>query len=529
MTGSAGSVPVVEVSQGRLRGYREGDSFVFKGVPFAAPPFGRNRFQRPVSPDRWIGERPALDFGPVPPQPRDLVIARAGSQPAYGEDCLTLNIWTPTLAQDRLPVLVYIPGGAYIAGSGSQPLFRGAPFARDGVVLVTINYRVGVDGFGNIGQEALNLGLRDQIAALTWVHDNISVFGGDPDRVTIYGESAGAGSAALLLAMPAAEGLFQRAILGSPVPYVSFTPERSAQIGAEFAAHLGVEPTQQGIESCSFSHLVSAEFEFKASYTDFEAALAGRSRLAQDWFRMSPFGPVVGDESLPAMPDHPSAIRTASSVQVLAGYNVEETRLFMMSSGAIRRVDAATVERAGASLGLSPDGVAAYQHQAGNEPGDAFSQMWTDWGFRIPALRLAEAHLATGGTTYLYEFDGTPRETNGGYGSCHLVELPFIFEALDLPAMEDLLGPNPSEGLATKMHRAWVDFATTGDPGWEPYQTSTRPTMCFTSDSQVTSDPGGEQRSLWDNVPLGPGTEASTVGPPLHLGISKPTCTSRHT
>src|SRR2546425_2111584 len=208
---------VVTTRQGQVRGHVSDGVAAFKGIPYAAPPFGPNRFQPPRPPERWDGVRDALEYGRVAPQPPyappfDQLL---GDQGRPGEDCLNLNVWTPDPSTRGLPVMVWIHGGSFVRGSGSLPIYDGSAFARDGIVCVTINYRLGADGFLFLGDGIANRGLLDQLAALTWVQENIEAFGGNPQRVTIFGESAGAFSVATLLSMPRAQGLFHRAIAQS--------------------------------------------------------------------------------------------------------------------------------------------------------------------------------------------------------------------------------------------------------------------------------------------------------------------------
>ncbi|TMF61568.1 MAG: carboxylesterase family protein, partial [Chloroflexi bacterium] len=214
---TAASTVVVTTRHGRLRGQVRDGVAAFKGIPYAAPPFGPNRFQPPRPPESWDRVRDALEVGRIAPQapyapPFDALL---GDQGTVGEDCLNLNVWTPDPSTRGLPVMVWIHGGSFVRGSGSLPIYDGSAFARDGIVCVTINYRLGADGFLFLGDGIANRGLLDQLAALTWVQENIEAFGGDTQRVTIFGESAGAFSVATLLSMPRAKGLFRRAIAQS--------------------------------------------------------------------------------------------------------------------------------------------------------------------------------------------------------------------------------------------------------------------------------------------------------------------------
>jgi para-nitrobenzyl esterase len=258
----AGNV-VVTTRQGQVRGQVRGGVAAFKGIPYAAPPFGANRFQPPRPPQSWDGVRDALEYGRVPPQPPyappfDRLLGDQGRQ---GEDCLNLNVWTPDPSSGGLPVMVWIHGGAFVRGSGALPTYDGTHFARDGVVCVTINYRLGADGFLYLGDRTANRGLLDQIAALEWVQENIRAFGGEPARVTIFGESAGAFSVATLLSMPRAKGLFQRAIAQSGAGHHTSSVATAQLIRRNLADKLGVAPTTPSIAAVSLDRLVETQAE----------------------------------------------------------------------------------------------------------------------------------------------------------------------------------------------------------------------------------------------------------------------------
>jgi para-nitrobenzyl esterase len=240
---------IVQTRQGAVRGAIVNGVHTFKGVPFAAPPVGRNRLRPPQPSEAWSGVRDALAFGAKPSQMR-LPPGFEAMMPdplAVGDDCLNLNIWSKALGDARLPVMVWIPGGAFELGSGAS--YDGSHFARDGVVCVTINYRVGAEGFLYLGEGEVNVGLLDQVAALTWVRDNIAAFGGDPANITVFGESAGAMSVGMLLSMPRAQGLFRRAILESGGPHAVMSAGTAQKITAHFVAKLGVDATRDAIAS----------------------------------------------------------------------------------------------------------------------------------------------------------------------------------------------------------------------------------------------------------------------------------------
>ena len=248
---------VVKTRQGDLRGILIDGVHAFKGVSYAAPPFGVHRFRPPQPVAPWSGIRDALTFGAEPPQLRpDAQTQALVPDPAVpGEDCLNLNIWSPALGSARLPVMVWIPGGMFEVGSGAS--YDGSRFARDGVVCVTINYRVGPDGFLYLGDGVANLGLLDQVAALEWVRENVAAFGGDPANITIFGESAGAMSVGTLLSMPRAGGLFRRAIAQSGAAHQVLSAETARRVGRRLADRLGVAATRQAIAAVPMERLLA--------------------------------------------------------------------------------------------------------------------------------------------------------------------------------------------------------------------------------------------------------------------------------
>jgi carboxylesterase type B len=240
---------VVQLRQGKVRGSRSDGVYAFKGIPYAAPPFGAHRLRPPQPVEPWSGVRDALTFGAEPPQlrpPPDSQVAALVPDPGVsGEDCLNLNIWSPAPGSARLPVMVWIPTGMFEVCPGA--IYDGSRFARDGVVCVTINCRVGAEGFLYLGDGDANLGLLDQVAALEWVRDNIPAFGGDPDNVTIFGESAGAMSVGTLLAMTRADGLFRRAVAQSGAAHQVVSAATARRVGRLFAEKLGVPATREAM------------------------------------------------------------------------------------------------------------------------------------------------------------------------------------------------------------------------------------------------------------------------------------------
>jgi para-nitrobenzyl esterase len=412
-------------------------------------------------------------------------------------DCLNLNIWSPDLGQARLPVMVWIHGGAFLNGSGSWPTFDGTRFARDGAVCVTINYRLGADGFLCLGDGIANLGLLDQIAALTWVQENIAAFGGDPTNVTIFGESAGGMSVATLITMPTAAGLFRRGIAQSGAGHHAFSPATAERVGRILAEKLGVEPTRQTIGAISISRLVQAQQELRVEMS--------RNPDPERWGEAAangvPFLPVIDGELLPARPIDAMAGGAGANIDVLVGTNADEFRLYMVPQGTINAVNEQMLSAAIAGYGMPVAETLAIYRAARQDatPGELLAAIITDWYFRIPAMRMAEAHAQHGVSgTYMYEFAWKPPTFDGHLGACHALELPFVFDNLDKKGFEGLVGTNPAQQVADVMHAAWVAFAASGNPGWPQFDLKRRATMRFDATSELVEDPRSAERVLWE-------------------------------
>ncbi len=441
---------IAQTQAGTVRGYARDGVRVWRGIPYATAP----RFQPPGPPAPWPGERDATKFGPVAIQSRDPRIAMMSGvtdKIAMSEDCLSLNIVAPD-REGPHPVVVWIHGGAFVMGSGSTPLYDGRSFARThGIVVVTFNYRLGILGF-----HGGNLALLDQIAAFTWVRDNIAAFGGDPASVTAMGESAGGMSIAALLGMPAARGLFHRAILESGAGNLT-TPT------ADDRPPLDIQ------ENASIDDILAVQ-----------ARVAAEKGLAA-------FAPYI-DADLPR-PPHEAPAR----MPLLLGTNRDEWKLFSVFLG---HASATVLEGPlRARLGARFDAILA-----------GYGNDWVDLAgdvvFRLPMLRLAGAMAAP---TYVYRFDWSV--PNGPLGAAHALELPFVWNVLDAPAAQFLVGGDlaGAQPLAALMHAAWAAFVKTGDPNtaglppWPVYEAS-RQTMLLDRTCAVVADPGGERRALWDGL-----------------------------
>ena len=502
---------IVQTTSGRLRGTNAPNGVhAFLGIPYAAPPVGAGRL-RPARPvEAWTGVRDAVALGPEPPQPqfdRDDPTGLLFDPAVMGDDCLNLNIWTPDVGAVGLPVMVWSPGGAFRFNSGGS--YDGSRFARDGVVCVTMNWRTGADGFLYLGEDddAANLGLLDQIAALAWVRDNIRSFGGDPDQVTVFGESAGAMAIGDLLAVPRAEGLFRRAALESGAAHHVLPAAEAARVGARMAELLGVPCTREAIAQVPVERFLEAQAQIDAEVmTSPDPARWGIEVVAS----MMPFHPVVDGDVLRARPIDRIAAGAGADVDLLVGTNADDWRFSPVLGGFIDQITeemlAGPVERFGfwtlAAYGVRPEAVLPHYRASrfGGAPGDVLAAVMTDWWVRVPALRLADAHAPAPGGTYMYEFAWPSPIMGGRLGSCHALEIPFVFDTLDLrhgQMMGGALGENPPQELADTMHRAWIDFATKGEPGWRRYDLERRSVMRFDVPSSVVDDPYAQERALW--------------------------------
>ncbi|AOR30574.1 carboxylesterase [Streptomyces fodineus] len=494
--------PVLVTRHGAVRGTTGPDGTAcFKNIPYAAAPTGPLRFAPPRPPAAWDGIRDADAHGPTAPKapylpPMDRLIPEVDIP---GEDFLNLNVWTPDPA-GRLPVMVWLHGGAFSNGSGSVPGYDGTAFARDGVVLVTLNYRLGAHGFLYLGPEdtaPANLGLLDQIAALEWVRDTIASFGGDPDRVTVFGQSAGAMSIGALLAMPAAKGLFHRAVLQSGAAHHVLSPGSAARVGSRLAALLGVPPTRADLAAVAPQRLLAAQQRLRAEISARpDPALWGEAAL-----NLMPFEPVVDGGTLPHPPIEAIADGTAADVEVLVGCTRDEFRLFTVPTGLAQLVTDDLLDSTAAAYGLPPQGVLAYRAAfPGATAGDLFAEIATDWFYRLPALRLAEARAGRGARAFVYEFAWQSPALGGGLGACHAADVPFVFDNLADPGFAALLGDTPPQHIADSMHAAWVAFATTGDPGWPAYREPERTVRLFGATPTLARAPREHLRALWDGV-----------------------------
>jgi para-nitrobenzyl esterase len=500
----------VEVSTGRLEGVCEDGVLVFRGVPFARPPVGPLRFAPPHAVDPWPGVRDATRFGPAAVQTKDMIGPSIGfDQPASAEDSLTLNVWTPGTDGTRRPVLVWIHGGAFTIGSGSQRAFDSGTLARRGdAVIVTINYRLGALGFLRVSATSLgreltatgNEGLLDQIAALEWVRREIARFGGDPGNVTIFGESAGSISCSLLLTMPRARGLFHRAILQSGPPTLVGTPALSGRVAQALLDKLGDSGAR-------LRELPVGAIRRAQAKIILDLGLETRGM---------PFRPCADGDLVPADPLAAIADGCARDVPVLVGTTRDEMKLFALLDPASLTLDAPTLLRrcernlAGRAQDLI-DGYRAARSARGEPvtPSELWFAIETDRLFRIASMRLAELQRARQPQTYAYSFTWESPFRNGMLGAAHALDIPFVFGTQDRPELAAFTGGGPAaQALAERMQDAWLAFARTGDPAhpglptWPAYDADRRATMLLGARCELVDAPRETERRLWDAIPV---------------------------
>jgi para-nitrobenzyl esterase len=508
---------VVETRQGKVDGEQTNGLFVFRGIPFAAPPTGALRWRAPEAPARWTGVRSATAYGSQSWQP-----PRLPGTPLAGlmsvsvpcdEDCLTLNVWTPGADARARPVMVWIHGGAFSIGSSAQAIYDGSALARRGdVVVVTINYRLGALGFLRLADVTAgripatgNEGLLDQISALQWVQGNIERFGGDPTNVTIFGESAGGMSVGALLGAPRARGLFKRAIPQSGASSTATAAPRASELAEGFIKHLKLKP----------SDLASLETMDAQALT---MAAAGYQLVAGGM----PYQPCIEPELLPQLPLESVKAGNADGVSVLVGAAAHEWLLFSAMDPAASSLDDGHLRaRISARVGSSADAlIGGYREllTSRGEPHDPlsiFAAIETDRVFRLPGLRLAEALTARGQPAHHYEFTWRSPLLNGKLKSCHAIDLGFVFATHALNCdIAKFCGEGPSANtLANTVQDAWLAFARTGTPRaagldrWAPYDSKQPTTGVFDVPASVSSSVLLAERRLWEGQ-----ADGTTVG-----------------
>jgi para-nitrobenzyl esterase len=492
----------VTTAAGTVEGFTRDGVHRWRSIPYARPPLGALRFRAPQPAERWRGVRYCHGFTKCAPQERRYAMLGVGKFQRIGEDCLTLNVVAPEAPENEsLPVMVFVHGGGYILGSSATPIYDGVALARRGCVYVSVNYRLGALGCLDLSALSTkdvtlesNLFLRDIVLALRWVKDNIGAFGGDPDNVTVFGESAGAHAVAALLAAPDAKGLFAQAISESPASGMT----RSSAVAAEFAARFA---TLLGARKQDATHAL-----MKASPAELVAA---QNRLIDDGVRdmlgAFPIGPVFGDDYLPLDPVEAMRQGKAHRVPLIVGTNAEEGRLFTrwlqllpttepMIEAMLAEVEPAARERI---TGAYPD----YPERS------ACIRLGGDFAFSSAAWEIAEAH-GRHAPAYLYRYDYAPRVLHwSGLGATHATELLAVFGVYRTKLGALLTAPVDRRSalrVTNEVQRRWGAFSRTGNPGddWPVYTDADRAVMVFDRKSHLEFDPHPERRMAWEGFSL---------------------------
>ena len=495
---------IASTVSGKVQGLEKDGVLQFRGIPFATA----ERFQPPQPIDSWHDVRHATRFGPIMPQNPSGLESMLGKSDATPTDeaAFFLNVFTPALDDAARPVMVWIHGGAFTAGAGSIPWYSGSNLARKGdVVVVTVNYRLGVFGFLQIAEllgaefaGAGNNGIRDQVAAITWVRDNIASFGGDPDNITLFGESAGGMSIATLLGVPGVPAMIRNAIPQSGAAEAVKDLDTANEVAATVLSELGLRASSaDGLLELPVDELLAAQASATAHLVS-----VGALRL--------PFAPIVDGEVLPRHPREAVQDGAAAGVRVVVGTTSDEYRLFSLMD---RAQGPLTPEHLHARVAkvIGPDraddAIAVYQEGRASAD-DIWNDFATDWIFRIPAIRLAEAQSMHQPDTYSYLFSYQSSAFDGALGACHAIDVPFVFDNLDRRGVNVLLG-----GLTDETHRlarataeAWLSTARHGIPAsdelpeWPRYSPSSRAVMELGRALRVLDDPGSAERQLWASL-----------------------------
>jgi para-nitrobenzyl esterase len=491
---------IVKTSAGPVQGETEGRTLVFRGIRFAEAPVGQLRFHPPVPPIQWTEVRPALDFAPACPQIVS-IDPTENNNSVMAEDCLAVNVWTPGIDEKKRPVMVFIHGGAFIEGSARNSWYDGTTLAERGdVVIVTMQYRLGALGFLELSEiagkeyaQTGNLGILDQIAALRWVQQNIAAFGGNPDNVTIFGESVGATSVETLMAVPAARGLFHKTILESNSAIrVGHDLARATELARAFMKIAGAA-TMDDLLKMSMVQIRNAQ-----------------EKLFGTVFGDSSFGPTWDGTVIPEPAMKMILSGQGADVPVLLGTNLDEIRFWSTIEGLPleSKPEALLRQQVEAIVGQPTDKLINTYTKADSTYGHAVIHLGTDLLFRMTSIRMAES-ISARQPTYMYLFTYRSTSPVTQYDSAHSIELPFVFGVIDDLEAIAFTGRDPHrEALMKEMQQSWINFARTGDPShpglpkWPRYDTKTRATMELGITCRVVDDPQASERAAWDGIPF---------------------------
>ncbi|MFI5000026.1 MAG: carboxylesterase/lipase family protein [Reyranellales bacterium] len=508
--------PVVETASGRVVGATSGGVHVFKGIPYGASTAGANRFMPPRKPEPWTGVREAIVYAGRSPQaaanaqrPELATVWGPVDTLPVGEDCLTLHVWTPATDNSKRPVMVWLHGGAFSYGSANSPRYDSTNLARrNDVVVVAVNHRLNIFGhldLSGIGGERFaqsgNVGVLDLVAALEWVCEHAARFGGDPGNVTIFGQSGGGGKVSALLAMPAAKGLFHKAIVQSGASVRFAERERTTRLADAVMKHLGLRADQiDALQALPLARLQEAVAPAQATLPRPRYPLLDRYN----------FGPVVDGRVLATHPFDPAAPALSDDVPIMIGGTKDESAIFLAPDDAVwnRTVtEDDLAKRIAAVAGDSADRLLAYykRRDAKAGPSDRLITALTASNFGVRSALLAERKAARGkAPVWMYSFDWETPAFGGRLKSPHSVDVPFVFDTLQV--IGEAHRTPRAQALADRVSKTWSTFARTGDPGndaipaWPAYTATRRATMGFNDECRVVDDPDGEVRPLWIKV-----------------------------
>jgi para-nitrobenzyl esterase len=498
--------PVVETASGKVAGVTSGGVHVFKGIPYGASTAGSNRFMPPRRPKPWAGVREAAVYAGRSPQapaatqrPELATVWGPVDTLPVGEDCLTLHVWTPGLDNGRRPVLVWLHGGAFSYGSANSPRYDSVNLVRrNDVVVVAVNHRLNIFGHldlsahGERFAQSGNAGVLDLVAALEWVREHAARFGGDPGNITIFGQSGGGGKVCALLTMPGAKGLFHKAIVQSGASVRFAERERTTRLADAVLKHLGV----------SVDQLADLPLErLQEAVVPAQATLPRPSLPLLDRYN---FGPVIDGSVLPAHPLDPAAPAVSDDIPILVGGTRDESAIFLAPDDAVwnRTLSEADFDkRIAAVAGEAAPELAAYyrRRDPGATPADRLITALTMSNFTVRSNMLAERKAARGkAPVWVYDFAWASPAFGGRLKSCHSVEVPFVFDTLDV--IGERHHKPGAQTLADRVSQTWVAFARTGKADWAAYTADNRATMVFDDTCKVVADPDGEVRPLWSKV-----------------------------
>lgn len=493
---------IIDTKSGKVQGYSEKGVEVYKGIPYAEPPIGDLRFRPPIAKEPWDGVLDATKYGHFAFQGYILFEDLFGKLGPESEDCLTLNIWTPAADDKKRPVMFWIHGGAFISGGGTWELYDGSALAKRGnVVVVTINYRLGALGFSYIPDITINVGILDQALALNWVHDNIEEFGGNPDNITLFGESAGGYSVLTLPVMSQTKGMIRRVIAQS-APNIE--PEVSYRNTRGFMRKLKLRKGDfEALRTIPPERIIEAQNEF----------------IGADPTSLMSFRPLVDGDTIPKHPLKAFRDGDLKNIDFMIGTNMDESKLFTYQDPGINAMVKAQGENAiiallgtsGVDVNKSREIIEIYKNARKQkysiEPMDLLDAVVSDGMFRVPTIRLLEAQFQHQPNTFTYMFTFQSPKFNGAYGCPHFIDIPFVFNTFHTPGFPEFVGKGPDvDNLCEKVMDAWIAFAHTGNPNhdglpeWSSYDNKNRSTMFLGRKCKIVNAPFDKEREVWEGV-----------------------------